>query len=397
MLYNQFLKRTGGLRPALFCLFFSGASLAQNSVPAQDNTAPAVTVIKVDEREIVSRVIVSGTLLPREDVMIMPEVEGLVITDILVDEGANVKKGTVLAKLNRSALDISILQNKAQIARIDALIAQSKAQISEAEANRQQATNSFTRAGTLLKSGSASADIYDQKQAASKGADARLTSSRQALEIAFADRSAAQATLNDTELQLSRTEIKASIDGIIYRRNARLGSVASASGEPLFRVIASGLIELEAEVSELDIASLKQGQAVAVNVAGITRSINGKVRLISPEIDKITRLGKVRIALDKDPDLSTGAFARGTIETGRKRAVTVPLLSITYTKAGPVLQLVTQSKIVSKPVQIGLIGDGRAEILSGVKAGDSIVARSGSFLRDGDLIRAVAVNEGFSK
>ncbi len=368
-------------------------SIAQNSPPLQDNTAPAVTVIKVDEREIVSRVIVSGTLLPREDVMIMPEIEGLVITDILVDEGASVKKGMVLAKLNRNALDISILQNKAQLARIDALIAQSKAQISEAEANRQQATNSFTRAGTLLKSGSASADIYDQKQAASKGADARLASSRQALEIALADRAAAQATLNTTELQLARSEIKASVDGVIYRRNAQLGSVASASGEPLFRVVANGMIELEAEVSELDIASLKQGQNVAATVAGITKPINGKIRLISPEIDKISRLGKVRIALDKDPHLSTGAFAKGVVETGRKRAITVPLLSITYTKTGPVLQSVVQSKITSKPVQIGLIGDGRAEIIDGVKQGDSIVARSGSFLRDGDLIRAVAINE----
>ena len=382
---------------ASFYLCSINVCFAQNASLAQDNTAPAVTVIKVDEGEIVSRVIVSGTLLPREDVMIMPEVEGLVITDILVDEGSNVKKGTVLAKLNHSALDISILQNKAQLARIDAVIAQSKAQITEAEANRQQATNSFTRAGALLKSGSASADIYDQKQAASKGADARLASSKQALEIGIADRAAAQATLNETELQLSRTEIKALVDGVVYRRNARLGSIASASGEPLFRVIARGLIELEAEVSELDIASLKQGQTVIVNVAGITRLINGKIRLISPEIDKVTRLGKVRIALDKDPELSTGAFARGVIETGRKRAVTVPLLSITYTKTGPVLQTVVQSKIASKPVQIGLIGDGRAEIISGVKAGDSVVARSGSFLRDGDMIQPVAVKEELSK
>ncbi len=362
-----------------------------SSASGAQSTSPAVSVIKVDEREIVSKVIVSGTLLPREDVMIMPEVEGLVITDILVDEGANIVKGTVLARLNRRALDISILQNKAQIARIDAVIAQSKAQIIEADANRTQASNSFTRAGALLKTGSASADIYDQKQAASKGADARLSSSKQALEIALADKAAAQATLNETELQVSRTEIKAPVDGVVYRRNAQLGSVASAAGEPLFRVISGGLIELEAEVSELDIASVKQGQGVSVNVAGIVKPINGIIRLVSPEIDKVTRLGKVRIALDNNPELSTGAFARGIIETARKRAITVPLLSITYTKSGPVLQSVVQSKIVSKPVQIGLIGDGRAEIMAGINAGDSIVVRSGSFLRDGDLIRPVTV------
>jgi HlyD family secretion protein len=379
----------------IFNLLVPSLSFAQNKVApenTQDMRLPAVTVVKVEEREIVSRVVVSGTVLPREDVLIVPEVEGLIITEILVDEGSRVKKGTVLARLNRSSVENTLAQNKAQLARIDAVIAQSKAQIIEAEANRQQANNSYSRTASLLKSGSASTDIYDQKQAASKGADARLGSARQSLEIGLADRASAQAVLSDTELRLARTEIKAPVDGVIYRRNAKLGAVATSIGDPLFRMLRDGLVELEAEVSELDMPQLKLDQAVQVTISGVIDPVEGKIRLMSPEVDKATRLGRVRIALDKERLFSTGSFARGLIETGRKRAITVPLSAITYSKAGAILQSVVQAKIISRPVQIGMVNDVQAEIISGIKVGDMIVARSGSFLRDGDTIRSVMTN-----
>jgi HlyD family secretion protein len=393
-MHNIFNKYVA-LSLIVFGLFMPSLSFAQNKAAlenTQDMRLPAVTVIKVEEREIVSRVVVSGTVLPREDVLIVPEVEGLIITEILVDEGSRVKKGAVLARLNRSSLENTVAQNKAQLTRIDAVIAQSKSQIIEAEANRQQANNSYSRTASLLKSGSASTDIYDQKQAASKGADARLSSARQALEIGLADRASAQAVLNDTELRLARTDIKAPVDGVIYRRNAKLGAVASANGEPLFRVLKDGLVELEAEVAELDMPQLKLDQAVQVTISGVIDPVEGKIRLMSPEVDKATRLGRVRIALDKERLFSTGSFARGLIETGRKRAISVPLSSITYSKAGAILQSVVQAKIISRPVQIGMVNDVQAEIISGIKVGDMIVARSGSFLRDGDTIRSVMTN-----
>jgi HlyD family secretion protein len=380
-------------------LFMPSLSNAQNKVTTatQDITLPAVTVTKVEEREIVTKVVVSGTLVPREDVLIAPEVEGLVITEILADEGVYVKKGAVLARLNRSSLENTLAQNKAQLVRIDAVIAQSKAQIVEAEANRQQASNSYSRTVTLLKSGSASTDIYDQKQAASKGADARLSSARQALEIGLADRASAQAVLGDTELRLARTEIKAPVDGVIYRRNAKLGAVASATGEPLFRMLREGLVELEAEISELDMPNLKLEQAVQVNVAGVSLPVKGVLRLISPEIDKTTRLGRVRISLDKERMFSTGSFARGLIETARKRAISVPVSSIIYSKSGAILQNVEQSKIISRPVKAGIVNESYVEIINGIKLGDIIVVRSGSFLRDGDNVRPIMLIEEHAK
>ncbi len=366
---------------------------------AQDGTAqeslaiaPAVTVIKIEERELVSNTIVSGTLVPRDDVVVVPEVEGLIVTELLADEGDTVVKGKVLARLNSSALEIILLQNKAQLARIDATIAQSKAQIAEAEANKLQANNAFARSKSLMKTGSTSADIMDQKTAASDAANARLASAKQVLEIALADRASAMATMSDTALRLERTEIKAPVDGVVYRRNAKLGAPAAAVGEPMFRMIANGLVELDAEVSELDMSALRQGQPVQVTVAGLSRAVTGRIRLVSPEVDKSTRLGKVRIALDKDISLQTGGFARGVIETGRKTAVSVPLSAITYSRAGPLLQSVVDEKIVSRPVQLGLIGGGRAEIISGAAIGDVIVARAGTFVRDGDRIRAVVTN-----
>jgi HlyD family secretion protein len=80
------------------------------------------------------------------------------------------------------------------------------------------------------------------------------------------------------------------------------------------------------------------------------------------------------------------------IETGRKNAVTLPLSAITYARSGATVQSVSDGKVTTKKVQLGLAGDGRAEIVSGITEGESVVARAGTFVRDGDVITPVATN-----
>ena len=118
----------------------------------------------------------------------------------------------------------------------------------------------------------------------------------------------------------------------------------------------------------------------------------GTIRLIAPEVDKASRLGRVRVALDGNPPVAIGSFARGVIETGRKRAITLPLSAITYARSGATVQSVKDGKVTTKPVTLGLAGGGRAEILSGIAEGETVVARAGTFVRDGDIITPVATN-----
>jgi HlyD family secretion protein len=385
-----------GVRLAALSLLVSAASpaLAQApAAPAGPKAGPSVTVTRAEISEIVQSVVVSGSMIARDEVLVQPEVDGLSIVALLAEEGDRVSTGQVLARLSRTTLEVQQTQNEAQIARAEAAIAQANAQIGEAQANLVAADNNFERTQTLRNSGNVSNETFDLRSAAARAARARLNSANQALAIATADLALAKAQGRDIEVKLGRTEIKAPQGGIVSRRSAKLGGTAAMSAaEPLFRIIADGAVELEAEVAEVELPGLKLGQPVAVTPAGATQALAGTIRLIAPEVDKASRLGRVRVALVGNPPVAIGSFARGVIETGRKRAVTLPLSAITYARTGATVQSVTDGKVTTKPVKLGLAGGGRAEILSGIAEGETVVARAGTFVRDGDVITPVATN-----
>jgi HlyD family secretion protein len=384
------------LGAAGMALLLAGPLAAQTpSAPAAAAPAagPSVTVTQARTTEIVQSVVVSGSIVARDEVMVVPEVDGLSLVAILAEEGDKVAAGQVLAKLSRISLDVQRAQNEAQITRAEAAIAQSNAQIVEAQANLVAANNNFDRTKALRSSGNVSNETYDQRDAAARAAEAKLNASRQALAISTADLALAKAQGRDIEVKLARTEIKAPAAGIISRRNAKLGATAAmAATDPLFRIIADGAVELEAEVAEVELPGLKIGQQVAVLPAGATTPLAGTIRLIAPEVDRQSRLGRVRVALTGNPPVAIGSFARGVIETGRKSAVTLPLSAIAYGRNGASVQSVVDGKIATKKVVLGLAGAGRAEIASGLSEGESVVARAGTFVRDGDVITPIATN-----
>lgn len=385
------------LLPLVAIACVPGAAFAQ--VPASAATAqqpsagPAITVTSAKRDEIVQSVVVSGSMVARDEVLVTPEVDGFVITELLAEEGDRVAAGQVLARLSRTTLEVQRAQNEAQTAKAQAAIDQAKAQIVEAEANLVQANNAFDRTKALRDSGNASLETFDQRAAVARGSQARLNSAKQALAMAQADLALSQAQGRDIEVRLARTEIKAPKAGIVSRRNARLGAMATlAAAEPLFKIIADGAIELEADVAEVELPNLKIGQAVAVTPAGSEKPLAGTIRLISPEVDRASRLGKLRITLTGNPPVAVGSFARGVIETGRKTSIVLPLSAITYARGGAVVQSVKDGKVTTKKVTLGLIGGGRAEIASGLAEGESVVARAGTFVRDGDAITPIASN-----
>jgi RND family efflux transporter MFP subunit len=165
-----------------------------------------------------------------------------------------------------------------------------------------------------------------------------------------------------------------------------------AGGDPMFRIIQNGELELDAEIVETDLYKVKPGQTARITVPGAT-DVEGKVRLVSPEIDKVTRLGHVRVFLGRNPALLVGAFARGVIETNKSRGIGVPAASVMFDASGAYVQLVAGDKVVRREVQTGLVADGQMEIKSGLTEGDLIVERAGTFLREGDVIRPVIEND----
>ncbi len=345
---------------------------------ALERRAPTVTAVRAERREISEEVHVSGTLVPREEILVGPEIDGLAVTEILVEEGDRVQKGQVLARLSRSAIE-------AEAAQAEAAVAQASAQIAEAEASILEMRQALERAETLIKSKTVSRAAYDQRLSAFQVAEARLNAAKHNLKVAEAQR-------DQVEVRLARTEIKAPEGGLVSRRTLKIGAIAAGADEPAFRIIEGGAVELQADVIDATLARLQTGQAVRVSATGSSTPLEGTIRLISPEVDSTTRLGRVRVALPLDAKVTIGSFASGVVEVGRQTGVTVPISAITSTDGEDKVQVIVDNKVITRDVEIGLRSASRAEVTSGLEENELIVARAGSFLRDGDAVTPIEAN-----
>lgn len=368
------------------------ASTAEAALRTDTAESPAINVVPVEKTAFDETILVTGSLAPREEVLVSPQIEGLRIEEILVEEGDKVAAGQVLAKLSDGTVKAQLAQLQAGLSRADAAIAQARSQITQAEATKKQADSAFERAKELLQSRVGSQATYDEREAAARNAAAALALAKDGLLVAEAQKKETKAKIAEAELRLSYTQIKAPTAGLVSRRNAKLGSLATATSEPMFHIIAGSEIELEAEVPEIYLPRLEKGQTARIEVAGLT-PLAGELRLISPEVDRTTRLGKVRILIGKDKDLRIGTFARAVIMTSRKKGLGVPTSSILNREGNDTVLVVKDGRVETRRVTVGIRNGSKAEILDGLKDGELVVLRSGTLLRNGDEVRPVLASE----
>jgi len=375
--------------PALLALGLSAASARDESpITAKPILAPAVSVVEAIRRETVETVTVTGTLVPRDEILVTPEIDGYRVTEVLVEEGARVARGQVLARLSHDLIDRQIAQQDAVVAKAEAAVPQAQSNIEQAEAAEIEARLGLERARSLMATGNTTAVVMETRTSALRQAESRLAFARNGLAMAKADLAQARAVRDELSLRLARTEIRAPEAGIVSRRTARVGLAASAASEPLFRLIARGEIELEGEVVETKLPLLREGAPAWIEM-GDGERVTGRVRAVYPEVDKATRLGKVRVRLDPDPRLRIGTFARGGVELARSRGVSVPQASVLYGGGRRSVLVVAGDRVEDRTVRTGVADEDTIEVRAGLNEGERVVARAGSFLRDGDRVRPV--------
>lgn len=347
-----------------------------------------VSVTRARSADFRETVLLTGSLVPREEVLVSAQVTGLRIVKLGALEGDFVQKGQLLAELDASQLQAQIAQNTAALARAEANIRRAGNQIEEAKASLVEAQNAFQRGETLRSKGHIANSIFDIRQAALRTAKARLAAARDSLAVAKADQAQVEARGRELLWQLSNTKIIAPQAGIISSRTARLGAMASANGQPLFRIIAKGEIEFEAEVPEMDLPKLQVGQSANIKVSG-HKALSGKIRLIYPEVNKLTRLGTLRIFIGVNPKLHIGTFARGRVHTKSARGIAVPLSAVSFSPEGAQLMVVVNGHAVVRKVSTGLTTGDLIEIKSGLSENELVIRRAGTFLRDGDAVTPI--------
>jgi len=186
----------------------------------------------------------------------------------------------------------------------------------------------------------------------------------------------------------SSISLRAPAAGLLTEVRTAVGAPASPQAGPMFRISVNNEIELDAEVPSIHLLKLNPGATVRIS-RDDTPDLVGKIRQISPQIDRTTQLGHIRISLTNNPTLKVGMFARANIDAKRSCGVAVPRTAIDRLT----LQVVKGNTVETRRVRVGLTSDTSTEIVEGLDVGEIVVADAGTSLHDGDQIKTMFADE----
>ncbi|TCQ00593.1 HlyD family secretion protein [Rhizobium sp. PP-F2F-G36] len=348
-----------------------------------------VTVGAAERATVYDHVAVVGTLIAKEEMRVNALIEGKEIRQILVEAGDVVRKGQPLALLDVAQAELLLERNTVQLSRVAVAVAQENSRIDVASVTERETRKAVERSRSLFGKGVVSQQLLDEHENAFSRAKSQLEMAQQALTLAEADRKLVELERSEIALTIERSTVRATASGLILIRNARVGSVTSPSGDPLFSMAQDSLVEVEASVSEASFIRLKEGMGAEIIVPGRTGPIHGRVRLSAARIDPGTRMGLVRVELVQGQGLVPGAFVYGRIETGQRSNVVVPATAVRSQDGKSSVFVVENDQVRARSVTLGSPAGSTIELLSGVKDGEIVVIRSGSFLKAGEKILAV--------
>ncbi len=284
-----------------------------------------------------------------------------------VDTGAQVRRGEVLAVLDPG--DLSLQAQAAQ------------AQLAAAEADLVRARGDRDRFAKLVDEQMVSRSAYDAQVAAYKAAEGQARAARAQMDVA--------------NNQAGYSQLRAPRDGVIASRQAEAGQVVAA-GQTIYTLAADGSREVAIGLPENRIRDFSVGQPVMVELWNDPeRRLPGAIREISPAADPQTRTYAARVSLASDAAeaVELGQSARVYVqENGTKAALTLPLSAVQRGKGGGTAVWVVEQKtgkVSLRPVKLGRYGETSVPVLSGVAAGDWVVAGGGHLLREGQPVTPV--------
>ncbi len=267
--------------------------------------------------------------------------------------------------------------------------AQAEAQRLSVKTNLDEANRQLDRAQTLAKTGTVASSKVDQLQAAATSAAASLNSAEQSIKANAADMKVIEAQIADIDLKLSRTEVKAPVDGIISARTAKVGAIASGAGQPLFTLIRDEALELKADLAEEDVLKVAKGQKVTISLAGSGGKIAGTVLRVDPTVNATTRLGSVEVKIDNPDAVRAGMYAQADITVAERTAPSLPITAVTTNSEATTARMVKDETVRIVTVETGIQDGQYIEIRKGLQPGDKVVAKAGAYVRDGDRVKPV--------
>ncbi|MFZ0213866.1 MAG: efflux RND transporter periplasmic adaptor subunit [Candidatus Acidiferrales bacterium] len=327
---------------------------------AEPEVTAEVTVTKVTRADIQQMVTLNGNVgaLPNQDVKLSALVAGR-ISALNVAEGDLVHHGEVLAEI-----DSRTYQSQAQ---------QAEAALAQAKATLQNAQQNLARNETLFQRGIvARKDLEDARTQAS---------------VAEGAQTQAEAAEQTAKVQIERTRIVSPLNGVVAKRYASVGEQVDGTGaQPIVEVANIAEVDLTGNLPAAYLGKVHVGETIPITSDAFPgKTFAGRVVAISPAVDPATNVGTIRIRIaNRDGVLRLGMYltAQVPVQT-HANALTVPAEAIYHDESGQTqVYEVSGDTAKAVDVKVGIESNGRAEILDGVKPGDTLILTGGYGLGD---------------
>jgi HlyD family secretion protein len=368
----------------LTALTLSTVALAYYQLRDVAAEAPAFGSAEVTRGPVVSTVQATGTLEAVTTVQVGSQVSGAIQT-LYADFNSTVRRGQVIAELDPSLFETQVEQAQATLVRVEADVERARVQADDAQVKLRRARELFGREllpTTDLETAESNAKVAG---AAVRAAEAQVVQAR--------------ASLNQAQVNLSHTIIRAPIDGVVIARNVDVGQTVAASMQaPTLFVLARDLTEMRvnASVDESDIGEVRPGQPVRFRVdaypdATFTGTVS-QVRLQAEVQQNVVSYVTVIDVPNPDLELKPGMTAAVTIETARADDVMrVPNAALRFRPTGELLAALGQPPSAGPGAPAGADALPAAEAVGRRGPGDTIPAqreamraRPGSGTDEGD-------------
>ncbi len=379
-----------------------------------EKEAEVVVPVKVAAAELgsIQRIVrVDGVLYPKDQSAITPKVSAPVKT-FYVNRGDHVRKGQPVATLENRDLEAALVESKAQYEQAQAAYRSATAatlpeELQKARLDTQAAQQAFEAATKLyesrqqlFKEGALARRLVDEAQVAYVQAKTQYEAAQRHLEAlqrvgneaqmkaAAAQLEAAKGHYESAVAQLSYSEIRSPIEGVVTDRPLYAGEMASA-GTPLVTVMDLARVVARANVPVSEAAGLKPGQQALITVASL--EVPAKVTVVSPAVDPNSTTVQVWVeAVNPGEQLKPGAAVHVSIVAATLHGVVViPAAALVPSGDGgtSVFVVGTDSLAHTRRVEIGVREGDRVQVLKGVAAGEEVVTVGNVGLEDGAKVK----------
>jgi RND family efflux transporter MFP subunit len=361
---------------------------------------PTVPVAKVGPASLENDLVLTAEFRPYQEVDVMAKVAGYVKA-INVDIGDHVRQNSILSTLEVPEIQDDVVRAKAAVSAADANIVTAQAAIQRAQAGANIASLSFKRIQDVATRdrGLVPRQEVDVAQSRDLEAAAQLASAISALKAAQDAKTGAESEYSRAQTMMQYATIRAPFTGVITKRYASTGSMIQAGissqtqAMPVVRLAQNNILRLILPVPVSDVAGIRDGQEVDVNVVSLGRTLRGKITRYADSVQMDTRTMDTEVDVpNPDGSLVPGMYAEVHLHlAARPNVMSVPLDAVDGLDTSvQQAYVVRDGAIHLTTIKTGLQTPTRVEILSGLQNGEQVVVGRHTGLSDGEKVDAEA-------